>query len=145
MLQKKGDIEKRLFDLSKEAESINKKIVIGKQNKEIVSLNILEINKKLDSSNKKLICLNNKIDNISKFTDLINTIEINSREVLKNISEKEMFFKESKIRYSTTLNIIDINIEKIRKKRILFKDKLEDMLAKENNYQNIVYFFGICL
>jgi len=138
MLQKKGDIEKRLFDLNKEAESINKKIVIGEQNKETVSLNILEINKKLDSSNKKLICLNNKIDNISKFTDLINTIEINSREVLKNISEKEMFFKESKIRYSTTLNIIDINIEKIRKKRILFEDKLEDMLAKENNYQNIV-------
>ncbi|HZK40573.1 MAG TPA: chromosome segregation protein SMC [Atribacterota bacterium] len=138
MLQKKGDIEKRLFDLNKEAESINQKIVIGEQNKKTVSLNILEINKKLDSYNKKLICLNKKINDISKFIDSLNIMEINSREVLKIISEKELFLKESKIRYSTTLDIIDINLEKIRKKRILLENQLKNMVAKESDYQKIV-------
>jgi len=138
MLQKKGDVEKRLFDLNKEAENINQKIVIGEQNKKAVSLNILEINKKLDSYNKKLICLNKEINNISKFTDSLNIIEINSRELLKTISKKELFLRESKIRYSTTLNIIDINLEKIRKKRILLGNQLENILAKEIDYQKIV-------
>jgi len=138
ILQKKGDIEKRLFDLNKEAENITQKIVIGEQNKKAVSLNILEIDKKLDSSNKKLICLNKEISNILKFTDSLDIVEINSRKVLKTISEKKLFLKESKIRYSTTLNIIDINLEKIRKKRILLENQLENMLVKESNYQKIV-------
>jgi chromosome segregation protein len=138
MLQKKGDVEKRLFDLNKEAENINKKIVIGEQNKKAVSLNILEINKKLDSYNKKLICSNKEINNISKFTDSLNIIEMNLRELLKTISKKELLLKESKIRYSTTLNIIDINLVKIRKKRILLENQLENMLAKKIDYQKIV-------
>ncbi|GAI61169.1 unnamed protein product, partial [marine sediment metagenome] len=126
------------FDLNKEAENITQKIIIGEQNKKAVSLNILEINKKLGSSNKKLICLNKEINNILKFTDSLNIIEINSRKVLKTISEKELFLKESKIRYSTTLDIIDINLEKIRKKRILLENQLENMLVKESDYQKIV-------
>ena len=138
VLQKKSDVEKRLFDLNKEAENITQKIIIGEQNKKAVSLNILEINKKLGSSNKKLICLNKEINNILKFTDSLNIIEINSRKVLKTISEKELFLKESKIRYSTTLDIIDINLEKIRKKRILLENQLENMLVKESDYQKIV-------
>jgi len=138
MLQKKSDVEKRLFDLNKEAENITQKIVIGEQNKKAVSLNILEINKKLDSYNKKLIYLNKKIDNITKFTDSLNIIEINSKKVLKTISEKELFLKEAKIRYSTTLNMIDINLEKIRKKRRLLDNQLENMVAKESDYQKIV-------
>jgi len=138
MLQKKSDVEKRLFDLNKEAENITQKIVIGEQNKKAVSLNILEINKKLDNYNKKLIYLNKEIVNISKFTDSLNIIEINSRKVLKKISEKELFLKEAKIRYSTTLNMININLEKIRKKRILLENQLENMVAKEIDYQKIV-------
>ncbi|MDO9555438.1 MAG: chromosome segregation protein SMC [Atribacterota bacterium] len=138
MLQKKGDIEKRLFDLNKEAENITQKIVIGEQNKKAVSLNILEINKKLDSYNKKLIYLNKEIDNITKFSDSLNIIEINSKKVLKTILGKELFLKETKIRYSTILNMIDINLEKIRKKRISLENQLENMLAKEINYQKIV-------
>lgn len=138
MLQKKDDVEKRLFDLNKEAENINRKIVIGEQNKKAVSLNILEINKKLDSYNKKLVYSNKEINNISKFTDSLNIIEINSRELLKTISKKELFLKESKIRYSTTLNIIDINLKKIRKKRVLLENQLKNMLAQEIEYQKIV-------
>jgi len=138
MLQKKGDIEKRLVDLNKEAESINQKIVIGEQNKKAVSLNTLEINQKLDSYNKKLISLNKEIDNISNFTNSLNIIEINSRELLKIISKKELFLRESKIRYSTTLNIIDVNLEKIRGKRALLENQLKNMLAKELDYQKIV-------
>lgn len=138
MLQKKGDVEKRLFDLNKEAENINQKIVTVEQNKKAVILNILEMNKKLDSYNKKLIYLNKEIINISKFIDSLNIIGINSRELLKTVSKKELFLKESEIRYSTTLNIIDINLEKIRKKRTLLENQLENILAKEIDYQKSV-------
>ena len=138
ILQKKSDVEKRLFDLNKESENIAQKIVISEQNKKAVSLDILEINKKLDCFNKKLIYLNKEINNISKFTNSLGLIESNSRKILKKISEKESFLKEAKIRYSTTLNMININLEKIRKKRILLENQLENMVAKENNYQKIV-------
>ncbi|MCK5022518.1 MAG: hypothetical protein KAR54_04675, partial [Candidatus Pacebacteria bacterium] len=138
ILQKKSDVEKRLFDLNKESENIARKIVISEQNKKAVSLDILEINKKLDSFNKKLIYLNKEINNISKFSNLLGLIESNSRKILKKISEKELFLKETKIRYSTTFNIININLEKIRKKRILLENQLKIMVAKKNNYQKIV-------
>jgi len=138
MLQKKSDVEKRLFDLNKEAENITQKIVTGEQNKKAVSLNILGIDKKLENFNKKLIYLNKKIDNISKFSDSLNIIEVNSKKALKTILEKESFLKEAKIRYSTTLNMININLEKIRKKRMLLEKQLENMVAKESDYQKIV-------
>jgi chromosome segregation protein len=138
ILQKKSDVEKRLFDLNKESENIARKIVISEQNKKAASLDILEINKKLDSFNKKLIYLNKEINNISKFSNSLGLIESNSRKILKKISEKELFLKETKIRYSTTFNIININLEKIRKKRILLENQLKIMVAKENNYQKIV-------
>jgi len=138
MLQKKSDVEKRLFDLNKESENITQKIVISEQNKKVISLNIPEINKKLDSFNKKLIYLNKEINNISKFTNSLSLIESNSRKILKKISEKESFLKEAKIRYSTTLNIINVNLEKIRKKRILLENQLKNMVEKESNYQKIV-------
>jgi len=138
ILQKRSDLEKRLFDIKKEAENITQKIVIGEQSKKAVNLNILEINNKLDSYNQKLIYLNKEISNISKFTGSLNIIDINSRKVLKTISKKESFLKEAKIKYSTTLNMININLEKIRKKRILLENQLENMLAKEIDYQKIV-------
>src|SRR4030042_5899153 len=138
MLQKKSDVEKRLYDLNKDADNITQKIVIGEQNKKAVSLNILEIDKKIKSFNKKLIYLNKGTNNISRFADSLNILEINSRKVLKIISEKELFLKEAKIRYSTTLNIININLEKIRKKRILLENQLENMVIKERDYQKIV-------
>jgi len=138
MLQKKSDVEKRLFDLNEEAKNISQKIVIGKQNKKTVNLNILEINKKLDNFNKKLIYLDKEINHISKFTDSLSHLEINSRKVLNTITEKELFFREEKIRYSTTLNIININLEKIRKKRILLEKQLESIITKESYYRKIV-------
>ena len=96
MLQKKSDVEKRLFDFNKESENITHKIVISEQNKKAVSLNILDINKKLDSFYKKLIYLNKEINNISKFTNSLSLIGGNSRKILKKISKKELFFKRSK-------------------------------------------------
>ena len=138
MLQKQSDVKKRLFDLNREVENITKKIVTGEQNKKVVSLNILEIDKKLENFNKKLIYSNEKLDNISKFSDSLNIIEVNSKKALKTILEKESFLKEAKIRYSTTLNMININLEKIRKKRMLLEKQLENMVAKERDYQKIV-------
>ena len=138
ILQKKSDVEKRLFDLNKESENISQKIIISEQNKKAVSLNILEINKKLDSSKGKIIYLNKEINNISKFTNLLNLVENNSRKISKKISEKGLFLKEAKIKYSTTLNILNINLDKIRQKRILLENQLKNMVAKEIDYQKIV-------
>ena len=137
MLQKKSDVEKRLYDLNKEADNITQKIVIGEQNKKAVSLNILEIDKKIESFNKKLIYSIKDTNNISRLAGSLNVLEINSRKVLKIISEKELFLKEAKIRYSTTFNIININLDKIRKKRVLLENQLENMVTKESDYQKI--------
>src|SRR4030042_296140 len=138
MLQKKSDVEKRLYDLNKDADNITQKIVIGEQNKKAVSLNILEIDKKIESFNKKLIYSIKDTNTISKLAGSLNVLEINSRKVLKIISEKELFLKEAKIRYSTTFNIININLDKIRKKRVLLENQLENMVTKERDYQKIV-------
>jgi len=138
MEQKKSDIEKRLFDLNKEAKTISQRIAVGEQNKKTVNLDILEINKKIDNFNKKLDYLNKEINYISKLTDTLSNVEINSRKVLNTISEKELFLREKKIRYKTTLNILDTNLEKIRKKRIYLENQLERVSAEENSYRKMV-------
>lgn len=137
MLQKKADVVKRLFDLNKEVKSITQKIVICEQNREAVSSNILEINNKSGSFNQKIIYLSKELKDISKFMNSLSLIESNSIKILKKISEKELFLKETKIKYNTTLNIININLEKIRKKRILRENQLKNMVEKESNYQKI--------
>jgi len=138
VMQKKSDIERRLFDLYKESEIIAKKIDIGEQNKKEVNLNISRINQKIISFNKKLIYLIKSINNLSKFNNSLSLIDSNSRKILREISEKELFSKEAKIKYSTTLNILNINLDKIRKKRILLDNQLKNMMVKENAYQKIV-------
>ena len=138
VLQKKIDVEKRLLDLDKEVKNIYQKIVVCEKNKEAVNLNILEINKKLDSFNQKIIDLDRKFKTISKFTNSLSVLEDNFAKILTKISEKELFLKEAKIKYKTILNIININLEKIRKKRILLENQLKNMVEKEGNYRKIV-------
>ncbi|MDD5013897.1 MAG: chromosome segregation protein SMC [Atribacterota bacterium] len=137
-LQKKIDVEKRLFDLNKEVENISQKITVCKESKETINLDIQEINKKINSYNQKIVDLEREFKNISKFTNSLTILKDNFTKVLKKISEKELFFKEEKIKYKTTLNIININLEKIRKKRILLENQLKNMMAEENNFQKIV-------
>jgi len=137
-LQKKTDVEKRLIDLKKEVESISQKIVICEQNIEAVNLNILEVNTKLDSFNQKVIDLDREFENMSKFTDSLCILESNSNKILEKISEKELLSKEIKIKYKTTLDIININLGRIRKKRILLENQLKSMVVKENDYRKIV-------
>ncbi|MCJ7650240.1 MAG: chromosome segregation protein SMC, partial [Candidatus Lokiarchaeota archaeon] len=138
ILQKKSDVEKRLFDLNKEVESISQKITVCEKNKEAVNLDIQEVNKKIDSFNQKIIDLDREFKNVSKFTNSLSILEDNFTEVLKKISEKELFLKEEKIKYKTTLNIINVNLEKIIKKRILLENQLKNMVAKEDNSRKIV-------
>ena len=138
MLQKKIDVEKRLFDLNKEIENISKKISAREKNKETVNLDIQEINKKIDSFNQKIVDLEREFKNISKFTNSLTILKDNFMKVLKKISEKELFLKEEKIKYKTTLNIFNINLDKIRKKRIVLENQLKNMVAKEGNYRKIV-------
>ena len=138
MLQKKIDVEKRLFDLNKEIENISKKIAAREKNKETVNLDIQEINKKIDSFNQKIVDLEREFKNISKFTNSLTILKDNFMKVLKKISEKELFLKEEKIKYKTTLNIFNINLDKIRKKRIVLENQLKNMVAKEGNYRKIV-------
>ncbi|MGB2783350.1 MAG: AAA family ATPase, partial [Atribacterota bacterium] len=136
-LQKKIDAEKRLIDLKKEVAGISQKIALCEQNKEAVNLSTGEINKKLDSFNQRIIDLEGKYKNVSEFTNSLSILKSNSNLILEKISEKELFLKEAEIKYKTTLNIININLEKIRKKRISLESKLENMVAKENDYRKI--------
>ena len=136
-LQKKIDVEKRLIDLKKEVAGISQKIVLCEQNKEAVNLSTGEITKKIDSFNQRIIDLEGKFKNVSEFTNSLSILESNSNLILEKISEKELFLKEAEIKYKTTLNIININLEKIRKKRISLESKLENMIAKENDYRKI--------
>jgi len=138
MLQKKIDVEKRLFDLNKEVENISKKIAAREKNKETVNLDIQEINKKIGSFSQNIVDLDREFKNISKFTHSLTILKDNFTKVLKKISEKELFLKEEKIKYKTTLNIFNINLEKIRKKRIILENQLKNMVAKEGNYRKIV-------
>ncbi len=136
-LQKKIDVEKRLIDLKKEVSSISQKITVCEQNKEEANLRAAEIIKKLEGINKKITDLEIEFKNISKFTNSLSILESNSNLISEKISKKELLLKEAEIKYRTTLNILDANLEKIRKKRISFENKLGSMVAKENDYRKI--------
>jgi len=138
MLQKKIDVERRLFDLNKEVKNISQKIAVYKESKETINLDIQEINNKINIYHQKIVDLNREFRNITKFTNALTILKDNFTKVLKKISEKELFLKEEKIKYETTLDIITVNLEKIRKKRIFLENQLKNMLAKEGNFQKIV-------
>jgi len=138
MLQKKIDVERRLFDLNKEVKNISQKIAVYKESKETINLDIQEINNKINIYQQKIVDLNREFRNITKFTNSLTILKDNFTKVLKKISEKELFLKEEKIKYETTLDIITVNLEKIRKKRIFLENQLKNMVAKEGNFQKIV-------
>ena len=138
MLQKKIDVERRLFDLNKEVKNISQKIAVYKESKETINLDIQEINNKINFYHQKIVDLNREFRNITKFTNALTILKDNFTKVLKKISEKELFLKEEKIKYETTLDIITVNLEKIRKKRIFLENQLKNMVAKEGNFQKIV-------
>jgi len=138
MLQKKIDVERRLFDLNKEVKNISQKIAVYKESKETINLDIQEINNKINIYHQKIVDLNREFRNITKFTNSLTILKDNFTKVLKKISEKKLFFKEEKIKYETTLDIITVNLEKIRKKRIFLENQLKNMVAKEGNFQKIV-------
>jgi len=138
MLQKKIDVERRLFDLNKEVKNISQKIAVYKESKETINLDIQEINNKINIYHQKIVDLNREFRNITKFTNSLTILKDNFTKVLKKISEKELFLKEEKIKYETTLDIITVNLEKIRKKRIFLENQLKNMVAKEGNFQKIV-------
>ena len=138
MLQKKIDVERRLFDLNKEVKNISQKIAVYKESKETINLDIQEINNKINIYHQKIVDLNREFRNITKFTNALTILKDNFTKVLKKISEKELFLKEEKIKYETTLDIITVNLEKIRKKRIFLENQLKNMMAKEGNFQKIV-------
>ena len=138
MLQKKIDVERRLFDLNKEVKNISQKIAVYKESKETINLDIQEINNKINIYQQKIVDLNREFRNITKFTNSLTILKDNFTKVLKKISEKKLFFKEEKIKYETTLDIITVNLEKIRKKRIFLENQLKNMVAKEGNFQKIV-------
>ena len=138
MLQKKIDVERRLFDLNKEVKNISQKIAVYKESKETINLDIQEINNKINIYHQKIVDLNKEFRNITKFTNSLTILKDNFTKVLKKISEKELFLKEEKIKYETTLDIITVNLEKIRKKRIFLENQLKNMMAKEGNFQKIL-------
>lgn len=135
--QKKIDIEKRLIYLKKEVENISQKISTSNQNKEKVNLSVLEINKKLENFNNKLYYLNKEYIKKTKFINSINLLNNNLKKILNNLSEKESFLKEKKIKYETTLKVININLEKIKEKKKFLENQLKVLIMKENDFRNV--------
>jgi len=135
--QKKIDLEKRLIYLKKEVKNISQKISTSNQNKEKVNLSVLEINQKLEDFNNKLNYLNREYIKKTKFINSINLLNNNFKKILKNLSEKESFLKEKKIKYETTLKVININLEKIKEKKKFLENQLKVLIMKENDFRNV--------
>ncbi|MHC2995353.1 MAG: chromosome segregation protein SMC [Candidatus Atribacteria bacterium] len=138
MSQKKIDFEKRLIDLNKEIEDINQKISFLNKSKKEINMNILKINKKLKDFNGKLSDLEKEFKKKSKFINSITLTRNNFKKVLKSFYEKELFLKEREIKYKTTLNIINLNLDKIRERKKLLEKQLKVMVKKENDCRRII-------
>lgn len=133
--QKKVDFEKRLIDLDKEVEAINQKISFLNKNKKEINLNILEINQKLKDFNDELSNLEKEFKKKSKFINSINLTRNKFKKVLDTFYEKELFLKEREIKYKTTLNILNLSLDKTKEKRKLLEEQVKIMIKKEKDYQ----------
>lgn len=138
MSQKKIDLEKRLIDLNKEVEDIGQKISFLNKNKREININILKINRKLKDLNGKLSDLAKEFQKKLKFINSITLTRNNFKKILKSFYEKELFLKEREIKYKTTLNILNLNLDKIREKKILLEKQLKVMIKKESDCQEII-------
>jgi len=136
--QKKIGFEKRLIDLNKEVEDINQKISFLNKDKKEINMNILNKNKKLKDFNGKLSDLEKEFKKKSKFINSITLTRDNFKKVLKSFYEKELFLKEREIKYKTTLNILNLNLDKIREKKKLLEKQLKVMIKKENDCRKII-------
>ena len=138
MSQKKDDFEKRLIDLNKVIEDINQKISFLNKNKKEININILKIDRNLKGFNNKLNDLEKEFKKKSTFLNSIILTRNNFKKVLKSFYEKELFLKEKEIKYKTTLNILNLNLDKIREKKKLLEKQLKAMIKKENDCRKII-------
>ena len=138
MSQKKDDFEKRLIDLNKVIEDINQKISFLNKNKKEININILKIDRNLKGFNNKLNDLEKEFKKKSIFLNSIILTRNNFKKVLKSFYEKELFLKEKEIKYKTTLNILNLNLDKIREKKKLLEKQLKVMIKKENDCRKII-------
>ena len=138
MSQKKDDFEKRLIDLNKVIEDINQKISFLNKNKKEININILKIDRNLKGFNNKLNDLEKEFKKKSTFLNSIILTRNNFKKVLKSFYEKELFLKEKEIKYKTTLNILNLNLDKIREKKKLLEKQLKVMIKKENDCRKII-------
>ena len=138
MSQKKDDFEKRLIDLNKVIEDINQKISFLNKNKKEINMNILKINRNLKGFNNKLNDLEKEFKKKSTFLNSIILTRNNFKKALKSFYEKELFLKEKEIKYKTTLNILNLNLDKIREKKKLLEKQLKVMIKKENDCRKII-------
>ncbi len=138
MSQKKDDFEKRLIDLNKVIEDINQKVSFLNKNKKEININILKIDRNLKGFNNKLNDLEKEFKKKSTFLNSIVLTRNNFKKVLKSFYEKELFLKEKEIKYKTTLNILNLNLDKIREKKKLLEKQLKVMIKKENDCRKII-------
>ena len=133
--QKRNDLERRLTSLREDSENLNRKISLLNENKRELGLNISKINKKLDESNKKLNNLKIEFNKRKKFISLILSAQDNFKKISKSFYEKELFLREREIKYNTTINILNSNLDKIRKNKKILEEKIKVMTEKENEYR----------
>jgi len=133
--QKKNDLNKRLVSLKEDSENLSRKIYLLNENKRELYSDISKINKKLDESNKKLNNLKIEFNKRKKFISSISSARNNFKKISKSFYEKELFLREREIKYNTTINILNSNLDKIRKNKNILEEKIKVMTEKENEYR----------
>ncbi|MEN3189913.1 MAG: chromosome segregation protein SMC [Atribacterota bacterium] len=133
--QKKNDLEKRLISLKEDSENLSRKISLLNENKKELYSDISKINKKLDELNKKLNNLKIEFNKGIRFINSISSAQNNFKKISKSFYEKELFLREREIKYNTTINILNSNLDKIRKNKIILEEKIKFMNEKENEYR----------
>lgn len=133
--QKKNDLEKRLVSLKKDSKNLSRKISLLNENKKELYSDMSKINKKLDESNKKLNNLKKEFSKGIRFINSISSARNNFKKISNSFYEKELFIREREIKYNTTINILNSNLDKIRKNKDILEEKIKAMTKKENEYR----------
>ena len=133
--QKRQDLEKRLISLQKDSENLSQKIALFQKDQEELNLSRTKIGQEIDESYKKLDNLKRKADQKMKFLNSISSIRKSFEEMSQGLHKKELFLREQEIKFHTTLNLLESNLDKIKKNKALLEEKIKVMSEKERGYR----------
>ncbi|MEA1939515.1 MAG: chromosome segregation protein SMC [Candidatus Caldatribacteriota bacterium] len=134
-LQKKIDLDNKIFYISREITNTTTKISLAKNSKKNSRKTIDEIDKNIKSSNDQLKYLQNKYDKNIKILERNNLFKDGCHNMLARVEEKGTLIKEKKIKLETTLNMLKINLNKIQERKELLKSNFKLNNKKIDNFK----------